>query len=157
VLIDSGTQVGALTSLATANETRKRSANGRRASYADPPLPRMSNTYIEAGTDDPADVLADVENGLYVTRLRGGDVNIATGEFAFSAAEVFLIEQGELTRPLTGVTLLGNGPSALSAVDAVGPDLSFVEALCGKEDQWVPVSYGAPTLRISGLTVAGSG
>jgi len=116
----------------------------------------MSNTYIEAGTDDPAAVLGDVRRGVYVTRLRGGDVNIATGEFAFSAAEAFLIEKGELTRPLTGVTLLGNGPAALSAVDAVGPDVEFTQAMCGKEDQWVPVSYGAPTLRIATLMVAGS-
>jgi TldD protein len=132
-------------------------ANGRRASYADPPLPRMSNTYIEPGTDDPAAVLADVRRGVYVTRLRGGDVNITTGEFAFSAAEAYLIEAGRLTRPLSGVTLLGNGPAALSAVDAVGPDLAFTQALCGKADQWVPVSYGAPTMRISGLLVAGEG
>ncbi len=158
VLIDQGTQVGALTDLATARSVGgQRSANGRRASYADPPLPRMSNTYVQPGADDPGDVLADVKKGLYVTRLRGGDVNIATGDFAFSAAEVFLVEHGRLTRPLTGVTLLGNGPAALSAVDAVGKDLGFIEALCGKEDQWVPVSYGAPTLRITRLTVAGSG
>jgi TldD protein len=157
VLIDEGSQVGALTDRATARATGTgRSANGRRASYADPPLPRMSNTYIEPGADEPAEVIADVPAGLYVSRLRGGDVSIATGEFAFSAAEVFLIEDGRLTRPVTGVTLLGNGPAALAGIDAVGSDLAFIEALCGKEDQWVPVSYGAPTLRIAGLTVAGS-
>jgi TldD protein len=115
----------------------------------------MSNTYIGRGADDPAAVLADVRRGVYVTRLRGGDVNIATGEFAFSAAEAFLIEDGRLTAPLRGVSLLGNGPAALAAVDAVGPDLAFTEALCGKDDQWVPVSYGAPTLRIAALMVAG--
>lgn len=158
VLIEAGMQVGAMTDVATAGQAGgTTTANGRRASYADPPLPRMTNTYIEPGTDDPAAVLADVQRGLYVTRLRGGDVNIATGEFAFSAAEAYLIERGRLTRPLTGVTLLGNGPDALAAVDAVGPDLAFTQALCGKEDQWVPVSYGAPTLRISRLSVAGQG
>jgi len=158
VLIESGVQVGAMSDTASAGQVGgATTANGRRASYAEPPLPRMTNTYIEPGTDDPAAVLADVRRGLYVTRLRGGDVNVATGEFAFSAAEAYLIEHGRLTRPLTGVTLLGNGPAALAAVDAVGPDLAFTQALCGKEDQWVPVSYGAPTLRIARLTIAGQG
>ena len=158
VLIHEGTQVGALTDFSTAGRSgRAPSPNGRRASYADPPLPRMSNTYIEPGADSPADVVADVRRGVYVTRLRGGDVNVATGEFAFSAAEAYLIENGQITVPLSGVTLLGNGPAALSAVDAVGPDLAFTQALCGKDDQWLPVSYGAPTLRISRLTVAGQG
>jgi TldD protein len=158
VLIDAGVQVGALTDAGTAARLGSAgSPNGRRASYADPPLPRMSNTYIQPGADDPAAVLADVQRGVYVTRLRGGDVNIATGEFAFSAAEAFLVEGGRLTTPLSGVTLLGNGPSALWAVDALGWDLAFTEALCGKDDQWVPVSYGAPTLRIASLMVAGEG
>jgi len=156
VLIEAGVQVGALTDSASAARLGSSpTANGRRASYADPPLPRMSNTYIGRGADDPAAVLADVRRGVYVTRLRGGDVNIATGEFAFSAAEAFLIEGGRLTAPLRGVSLLGNGPAALAAVDAVGSDLAFTEALCGKDDQWVPVSYGAPTLRIAALMVAG--
>ena len=157
LLIDRGHQVGAMTDLVTAAAVHaSASANGRRASYADPPLPRMSNTYIAAGTDDPSAVLADVRSGVYVSRLRGGDVNISTGEFAFAAAEAWLIEGGRLTRPLSGVTLLGNGPAALSAIDAVCGDLDFTQAMCAKEDQWVPVSYGAPTLRITGLTVAGS-
>jgi TldD protein len=158
VLINAGVQVGALTDSASAARLGgPATANGRRASYAHPPLPRMSNTFICPNADDPAAVLADVRRGVYVTRLRGGDVNIATGEFAFSAAEAFLVEQGRLTAPLRGVSLLGNGPAALAAVDAVGPDLAFTEALCGKDDQWVPVSYGAPTLRIAALMVAGEG
>ena len=158
VLLDAGVQVGALTDSATADSRGgTATANGRRASYADPPLPRMSNTYIEPGTADPDAVLADVRSGIYVSRLRGGDVDIVTGEFAFSAAEAFQIEAGRLTQPLSGVTLLGNGPAALSAVDAVASDLAFTQALCGKHGQWVPVSYGAPTLRIARLTVAGNG
>ena len=92
-----------------------------------------------------------------MSRLSGGDVNVVTGEFAFNAAEAWLIEGGRLTRPLSGVTLLGNGPAALAGIDAVCDDLAFAQAMCGKDDQWVPVSYGAPTLRILGLTVAGSG
>lgn len=158
VLIEAGVQVGAVTDTATADLAGGvTTANGRRASYADPPIPRMTNTYIEPGTDDPTAVLADVHRGLYVSRLRGGDVNVATGEFAFSAAEAYLIEGGRLTRPLADVTLLGKGPAALAAIDAVCSDLAFTQALCGKEDQWVPVSYGAPTLRIARLTVAGQG
>lgn len=158
LLIDAGAQVGALTDMVTAAELGgAASANGRRASYADPPLPRMSNTYIANGVDDPAAVLADVRAGVYVSRLSGGDVNAVTGEFAFNAAEAWLIEGGRLTRPLSGVTLLGNGPAALAGIDAVCDDLAFTQAMCGKDDQWVPVSYGAPTLRILGLTVAGSG
>jgi TldD protein len=158
VLIDAGVQVGAVTDSATAARLGcPATANGRRASYAHPPLPRMSNTYFEPGADDPAAVVADVRHGVYVTRLRGGEVDIATGEFAFTATEAYLIESGRLTRPLTGVTLLGNGPTALAAVDAVGPDLEFTQALCCKDDQWVPVSYGAPTLRVTQLMVAGRG
>jgi TldD protein len=156
VLLDAGRQVGALTDSATGRRfAAALTANARRASYADPPLPRMSNTYIEPGGDDPAAVVGDVRQGVYVSRLRGGDVNIATGEFAFSAAEAYLIERGRLTAPLSGVSLLGNGPAALEAVDAVCADLAFTQALCSKDDQWVPVSYGAPTMRIARLTVAG--
>lgn len=158
VLLQAGVQVGALTDSAAADRLGSTAtANGRRSSYADPPLPRMSNTYIEPGVDDPDAVVADVRSGIYVTRLRGGDVDIVTGEFAFSAAEAYQIEAGKLTRPLSGVTLLGNGPAALSAVDAVASDLAFTQALCGKHGQWVPVSYGAPTLRIARLMVAGHG
>jgi TldD protein len=158
VLIQAGVQVGVLSDSATATRLGGlMTANGRRASYAHPPLPRMSNTYIEPGNDHPASVLADVRRGVYVTRLRGGDVNMVTGDFAFNAAEAYLIEGGRLTRPLSAVALIGNAPAALEAVDAVCSDLAFTQALCGKEDQWVPVSYGAPTVRIARLTVAGQG
>ena len=158
VLIQAGVQVGVLSDSATATRLGGlTTANGRRASYAHPPLPRMSNTYVEPGSDDPAAVLEDVRSGVYVTRLRGGDVNMVTGDFAFNATEAYLIEDGQLTRPLMGVALIGNGPAALEAVDAVCSDTAFTQALCGKEDQWIPVSYGAPTMRISRLTVAGQG
>jgi len=158
VLIQAGIQVGVLSDSATATRLGGLlTANGRRASYAHPPLPRMSNTYVEPGSDDPAAVLADVRWGVYVTRLRGGDVNMVTGDFAFNAAEAYLIEDGQLTRPLTAVALIGNGPAAMKAVEAVCSDTAFTQALCGKEDQWIPVSYGAPTMRISRLTVAGQG
>jgi TldD protein len=117
----------------------------------------MSNTYVAAGDADADAIVADVRRGVYVARLKGGDVNIATGDFAFAASEAFLIESGEVTRPLDGVMLLGNGPAALGSIDAVGSDLDFTQALCGKEEQWVPVSYGSPTLRLTGLTVSGGG
>ena len=98
-----------------------------------------------------------VRRGIYVVRLRGGDVNVATGEFAFTASESFLVEDGELVRPLLSLTLLGSAPTALASVEGVADDLSLTQALCGKEGQWVPVSYGSPTLLIAGLTVTGGG
>jgi TldD protein len=158
VLLRAGVQVGAITNAATARRLgRAGSANARRESYAHPPLSRMSNTYVAAGDADADAIVADVRRGVYVARLKGGDVNIATGDFAFAASEAFLIESGEVTRPLDGVMLLGNGPAALGSIDAVGSDLDFTQALCGKEEQWVPVSYGSPTLRLTGLTVSGGG
>ena len=101
----------------------------------------------------PADVVGDVASGLYVARLSGGQVDIASGEFAFSSSEAWLIENGDLTVPIAGATVVGHGPRALAAIDAVGDDLAFTQALCGKEGQWVPVSYGSPTIRIPGLRV----
>lgn len=158
LLLDAGVQVGALTDRVNADLLSGiSSANARRESYAHPPLTRMSNTYIAQGAHSPEAILADVARGVYVTRLKGGDVDVATGEFAFTASEAYLIENGQLARPLAEVSLLGNGPAALSAVDAVGDDLAFTQALCGKDGQWIPVSYGSPTLLISKLTVSGSG
>src|SRR3712207_7241717 len=100
--------------------------------------------------------MGDVARGIYATRLSGGDVDTATGDFAFSAGEAWLVEAGRPTRPLSGVTLLGNGPAALAGITAVADDLALVPALCGNDAQWVPVSYGAPTLRIDGLVVGGA-
>lgn len=115
----------------------------------------MSNTYLEPGPDRAQDVVADVRRGLYVARLGGGDVDPVTGDFAFTSSEAYLIENGRLTRPVAGATLLGNGPRALAAIDAVADDLSFTQAMCGKDGQWVPVSYGSPTIRIRGLLITG--
>ncbi len=158
VLLDRGIQLGALSDRSTpVTGTTGTSANGRRASYADPPLARMSNTYIRPGSSSAQDVLGSVVDGIYVARLRGGDVDVTSGEFAFTAAEASLIEDGGIGRPLLSLSLLGNGPDALRSVEAVADDLSFVQALCGKEGQWVPVSYGSPTLLLGGITVTGSG
>lgn len=157
VLIDRGVQIAGLTDTITADRlATPASANGRRESFTRPPLCRMSNTYLDRASDAPADIVSSIRRGIYVARLSGGDVDPTTGEFAFSASEAYLIEQGNITRPVTGLTLLGNGPDALTAMRAVGDDLAFTEAMCGKDGQWVPVSYGSPTLLIDGLMVTGS-
>ena len=158
ILLDHGEQTGALNDRSTPIDgARATSANGRRASYAHAPLPRMSNTFILPGTGSVDDIVRSVDRGVYVVRLRGGDVDVTSGDFAFSAAESFLIEHGQVTTPLLPLTLLGHGPSALASVAGVADDLAFTQALCGKDDQWVSVSYGSPTLLIEGLTVTGGG
>jgi TldD protein len=155
-LLAEGVQVGALTDAASAKLLdAPSSGNGRRQSYTHPPLPRMSNTYILPGRDIREALIGSVGRGVYVVGLKGGDVDTTTGGFAFTASEAYLIEGGHLTQPLVGLTLLGDGPSVLASVEAVGDDLEFTQALCGKEGQWVPVSYGSPTLLVAGLTVAG--
>lgn len=157
-LLNEGRLVGALTDrehalgLATACA---RSANARRESYAHPPIPRMSNTYIAPQGSVPTSIIASVDNGVYIASLKGGDVNIASGDFAFAASEAYLIEGGQVTSPLAGLTVLGNGATALDSATAVGDDLEFTQALCGKDGQWVPVSYGSPTIRLDGLTISG--
>jgi TldD protein len=154
-LIDQGRVVGALSSRAfRATVEGSNGRNGRRASYADPAIPRMSNTYIANGETPGADIVESVGRGVYVAALKGGDVNIANGNFAFAASASYLIEGGKLTSPLRGLTLLGNGVTALHGVAAVGNDLDFTQAMCGKSGQWVPVSYGSPTLLIEGLTIS---
>jgi TldD protein len=154
LLIADGVQVGALTDAATAHRwSRAATGNGRCESFAHRPLCRLSNTYIAAGRDRPDDVVGDVARGLFVARLGGGQVDIATGDFGFGSSEAYLIEGGRITSPVGGVTVVGNGPQALAAIDAVADDLAFTPALCGKDGQWVPVSYGSPTLRVPGLRV----
>jgi TldD protein len=132
--------------------------NGRRESYAHPPLPRMTNTFMLAGQDDPADILRDVQHGLYAVAFGGGQVDITSGKFVFSASEAYLIEDGRVTRPVKGATLIGNGPDALTRVSRVGHDLQLDEGVgtCGKDGQSVPVGVGLPTIRIDGMTVGGT-
>ncbi len=131
--------------------------NGRRQSYAHPPIPRMTNTYILNGVSDPADVLSSTERGVYVTSLGGGQVNPATGDFVFGIAEGFLLEHGRVGAPIRGANLIGRAIDTMSAVDAVANDFDTWEGVCGKDGQSAPVGSGSPTLRISRLTVGGTG
>jgi len=132
--------------------------NGRRESYAHLPMPRMTNTYMLAGAHDPAEILASVQNGLYARNFGGGQVDITSGKFVFSASEAYLIENGRITRPVKGATLVGNGPDVLTRVTMVGNDLELDSGVgsCGKDGQSVPVGVGQPTLRVDGLTVGGT-
>jgi TldD protein len=132
--------------------------NGRRESYAHPPLPRMTNTFMLAGDDDPADIVKSVQHGLYAVAFGGGQVDITSGKFVFSASEAYLIENGQVTKPVKGATLIGNGPDALTRVSRVGRDLQLDEGIgtCGKDGQSVPVGVGLPTIRIDGMTVGGT-
>jgi TldD protein len=132
--------------------------NGRRESYAHVPMPRMTNTYMLNGDKDPAEIIASVERGLYAVNFGGGQVDITSGKFVFSASEAFMIENGKLTYPVKGATLIGNGPDALTRVSMIGNDMRLDPGVgtCGKEGQSVPVGVGQPTLRIDGLTVGGT-
>jgi TldD protein len=132
--------------------------NGRRESYAHPPMPRMTNTFMLAGEEAPEDILRSVSRGLYAVAFGGGQVDITSGKFVFSASEAYLIEDGRVTAPVKGATLIGNGPDALTRVTRVGHDLALDEGVgtCGKDGQSVPVGVGLPTIRIDGLTVGGT-
>ncbi len=132
--------------------------NGRRESYAHLPMPRMTNTYMLAGDKDPEEIIASVENGLYAVNFGGGQVDITSGKFVFSASEAYLIEKGKVTRPVKGATLIGNGPDVLTRVSMIGNDLALDKGVgvCGKAGQSVPVGVGQPTLKIDGLTVGGT-
>ncbi len=133
--------------------------NGRRESFAHLPMPRMTNTIMLAGTHDPRAILESVQDGLYAANFGGGQVDITSGKFVFSAAEAWKIENGKLAYPVRGATLIGNGPDALTRVTMVGNDLELDSGVgtCGKDGQSVPVGVGQPTLRIDGLTVGGTG
>ena len=132
--------------------------NGRRESFAHMPMPRMTNTFMLAGEDAPEDILRSVDRGLYAVSFGGGQVDITSGKFVFSASEAYLIEGGKLGRPVKGATLIGNGPDVLQRISRVGGDLQLDEGIgtCGKDGQSVPVGVGLPTVRIDGLTVGGT-
>ena len=132
--------------------------NGRRESYAHVPMPRMTNTYMLNGNRDPQEIIASVDRGLYAVNFGGGQVDITSGKFVFSASEAWMIENGKLAYPVKGATLIGNGPDALTRVSMIGNDMRLDTGVgtCGKEGQSVPVGVGQPTLRIDGLTVGGT-
>ena len=132
--------------------------NGRRESFAHLPMPRMTNTYMLAGESDPADIIKSVKKGLYAVNFGGGQVDITSGKFVFSATEAYLIEDGRVTAPVKGATLIGNGPEAMNRVSMVGNDLALDEGvgICGKDGQSVPVGVGQPTLKIDLMTVGGT-
>ena len=132
--------------------------NGRRESFAHVPMPRMTNTYMLAGPHDPEEILSSVERGLYAPNFGGGQVDITSGKFVFSASEAYLIEKGKKTRPVKGAMLIGDGPTVLGQVSMVGNDLALDRGVgvCGKEGQSVPVGVGQPTLRIDEITVGGT-
>jgi TldD protein len=132
--------------------------NARRESYANLPMPRMTNTYMLAGDKDPEEIIASVKNGLYAVNFGGGQVDITNGKFVFSASEAYMIEDGKLTYPVKGATLVGNGPDVLNRVSMIGNDMRLDSGIgvCGKDGQSVPVGVGQPTLRIDGLTVGGT-
>jgi len=136
----------------------EQTGNGRRESYAYPPMPRMTNTFMLAGQDDPEDIIRSVPRGLYAVNFGGGQVDITNGKFVFSASEAYLIEDGRITAPVKGATLIGNGPEALTRVTRVGHDLKLDEGVgtCGKDGQSVPVGVGLPTIRIEEITVGGT-
>ena len=132
--------------------------NGRRESYAHVPMPRMTNTYMLAGDKDPQEIVAGIKRGLYATNFGGGQVDITSGKFVFSASEAFWVEKGKILYPVKGATIVGNGPDALTRVTMIGNDMRLDSGVgtCGKEGQSVPVGVGQPTLRIDGLTVGGT-
>jgi len=132
--------------------------NGRRESYAHLPMPRMTNTYMLPGDHHPEEIIASVERGLYAVNFGGGQVDITSGKFVFSASEAYLIENGRVTRPVKGATLIGNGPETLTRVSMVGNDLQLDAGVgtCGKDGQSVPVGVGQPTLKVDELTVGGT-
>ncbi len=133
--------------------------NGRRESYAHPPMPRMTNTFMSPGSINPTDILSDLKDGIYAVGFSGGQVDITNGKFVFSCTEAYRVKNGKIEKPVKGATLIGDGPTAMKNIQAVGNDLSLDPGIgnCGKGGQWVPVGVGQPTILISGLTIGGSG
>jgi len=160
VLIEDGVLLGYMQDRLNAGlMTVTPTGNGRRESFAHLPMPRMTNTLMLAGNHDPAEIIGSVKRGLYAANFGGGQVDITSGKFVFSAAEAWMIEDGKLTYPVKGATLIGNGPDALTKVSMIGNDLALDPGIgtCGKDGQSVPVGVGQPTLKIDGLTVGGTG
>ena len=159
VLIEDGILKGYIQDAMNARLMKvKPTGNGRRESYAHIPMPRMTNTYMLGGDRDPQEIVASIKKGLYATNFGGGQVDITSGKFVFSASEAYWVENGKIQYPVKGATIVGNGPDALTRVSMIGNDMALDSGVgtCGKEGQSVPVGVGQPTLRIDGLTVGGT-
>jgi TldD protein len=159
VLIEDGILKGYIQDAMNARLMKvKPTGNGRRESYAHIPMPRMTNTYMLGGGHEPAEIVASIKKGLYATNFGGGQVDITSGKFVFSASEAYWVENGKIQYPVKGATIVGNGPDALTRVSMIGNDMALDSGVgtCGKEGQSVPVGVGQPTLRIDGLTVGGT-
>ena len=157
VLIEEGVLTGYMFDrLRARQDGRPSTGNGRRQSYQHIPMPRMTNTFILAGESSPEEIIAATKHGLYAKTLGAGQVNTVSGDFVFAVTEGYLIEDGRITRPVRGATLVGNGPQALRRIDMVGTDLGLAAGTCGKDGQAVPVSVGQPHLRIAELVVGGT-
>jgi TldD protein len=157
VLFDRGVLVGCMTDLLSAKKLGSApSGNGRRQSYAHLPIVRMTNTYLLPGPDDPDDIIRSVERGVYAATFAGGEVNPATGNFVFGMSEAYMIENGEITYPIRGANLIGNGPQVLGVIEAVAADFDRKEGVCGKDGQHAPVTNGMPTVLLGKMTVGGT-
>ncbi|QGT98943.1 TldD protein, part of TldE/TldD proteolytic complex [Candidatus Syntrophocurvum alkaliphilum] len=157
VLIENGVLKNYMNDYITAEkEGVSFTGNGRRESYQHKPIPRMTNTYIASGKDDPEEIIKSTAKGLLVKKMGGGQVNTTNGDFVFDVQEGYIIENGEIKYPVRGATLSGNGPKALADIDKVGNDLGFAIGVCGKDGQGVPVSDAQPTIRIKEMTVGGT-
>jgi len=157
VLIENGVLTDYMWDMLRARkEGRSSSGNGRRQSYQHLPMVRMTNTFVMEGTQDPDEIVAQTDHGVYVAKLGGGQVNTATGDFDSGTTEAYLIEHGKITAPLRDVNMVGNGPEVLRGIDAVGTDFSMVPGTCGKQGQGVAVGCGQPTLRLAGITFGGT-
>ncbi len=159
-LIENGILLGYMQDKKNARLMNARSTgNGRRESYSSLPLPRMTNTYMLAGESDPQAIIGSVKKGIYAPNFGGGQVDITSGKFVFTTSEAYLIEEGKVTQPVKGATLIGNGPDVLTKVSMVGNDLALDQGVgvCGKDGQSVPVGVGQPTLKVDELTVGGTG
>lgn len=157
VLFDQGVLVGHLSDLRSAKKIgHPPTGNGRRQSYAHLPIVRMSNTYLLPGPDDEKEILASVDRGVYAATFSGGEVNPATGNFVFGMSEAYMIEKGELTYPIRGANLTGNGPQVLAVIDAVASDFDRKEGVCGKDGQHAPVTNGMSTVLLGRMTVGGT-
>ncbi len=156
IIIENGVLKGYLFDLKYAEENNAQpTGNGRRESFRHPPIPRMSNTLILSGRDNPESIISEVDDGLLVLKMGGGEVNTATGDFVFEITEGNIIEHGKTGPPVEGATLLGNGPAVLREIDRVGNDIGYGIGTCGKDNQGVPVADGQPTLRIPAIVVGG--